>query len=53
VVAVNAGADGPLQFRVDVSDLGSPAPEGLVRMGTDADNRHITAVATYEVRLTR
>ena len=53
VVAVNAAEDEPLQFRVDVSDLGAPAPEGVVRMGTDGDNRHITAVGTYDVRLTR
>ncbi len=53
VVAVNTAEEEPLQFRIDVSDLAAPAPEGVVRMGTDSENRHITAVATYEVRLTR
>lgn len=53
VVAVNEAGGEPLHFRLDVSDVGAPSPEGVVRMGTDADNRHITAVETYQVRLTR
>jgi hypothetical protein len=53
VIAVNTGIDDPVQFRIDVSDVGAAAPEVVVRMGTDGDNRHITAVATYRVDLTR
>ena len=53
VIAVNTGIDDPLQFRIEVADVGAPTPEAVVRMGTDSDNRHITAVATYRVDLTR
>lgn len=53
VVAVNVEDEEPLRFEIDVSDLGASAPKGLVRMGTDAGNRHVTAVGTYQVRVTR
>jgi hypothetical protein len=52
VVAVNP-LSGPVEFRIEVKDLGRDVPRGEVLEATDAQNLPSQAVSRYKVRVFR